>query len=289
MASIIATMSVPSGSDSYPNTAPDLTTGAPTSPIDEIATSEVVPLGIGTRETTPSEVAETQVAELSAIALSAAEFPFQPSTTEMPVAELLGPTPDLESAETTDSTLTVNPTPELTEGVRPRRPVGLIVATCLLSLFLTGALGLTAYLWHAAGAWREDSAAWEAQARTQGEYVAELQAQLAATTWELDGARSQLATATRRITELADEKAQMGDAYAVTEQYLDFQRRVSEAAGVVAQAMARCIDGQSQLIEFERNSERYDPNDLQRFANQVNALCVQARDANTQLQTELNQ
>ncbi|QAY71867.1 hypothetical protein ET471_12040 [Xylanimonas protaetiae] len=156
-------------------------------------------------------------------------------------------------------------------------------------MLLAAALGLAGYLWYAADSWRADSDAWQGQARAQGASVAELQAQLAATTQELGSAREQLASATDRITALANEKAQLGDANAASQQYLDYQKRVSDAAGVVAQALGRCTDGQSQLITYLRTPEQYDAADLQRFADQVDVLCRQATEANAQLQRELAQ
>ena len=168
----------------------------------------------------------------------------------------------------------------------PRRRRAAVV---VLSVLLVVALGLAGYLWHAAGAWRADSDAWQEQARAQGARVADLQSQLAATTQELGSARDQLASATDRITALANEKAQLGDANAASQQYLDYQKRVSDAAGVVAQALGRCTDAQSQLITYLRTPDQYDPASLQQFGDQVAALCKQASDANTQLQQELAQ
>ncbi|ACZ30345.1 hypothetical protein Xcel_1314 [Xylanimonas cellulosilytica DSM 15894] len=172
---------------------------------------------------------------------------------------------------------------------RPVRRRGAVAAVVVLTVLLLAALGLAGYLWYAADSWRADSDAWQSQARAQGESVAELQTQLDATTRELGAARDQLATATQRITQLADEKAQLGDANAASQQYLDYQRRVSEAAGVVAEALGRCTDGQAQLITYLRTPEQYDPDDLERFADEVDVLCRQATDANVQLQQELTQ
>ncbi|GAB2455091.1 hypothetical protein [Xylanimonas ulmi] len=169
---------------------------------------------------------------------------------------------------------------------RTRRGVAAVV---VLSVLLVGALALGGYLWLAADRWRADSGAWQAQAHAQAQRVAELEADLEASSQELTSARDQLATATARITTLADEKAQLGDTNAATQQYLDYQRRVSEAAGVVADALGRCTAGQSQLITYLRAPEQYDADDLDRFAGEVDALCQQATDANTQLQQELAQ
>jgi septal ring factor EnvC (AmiA/AmiB activator) len=161
--------------------------------------------------------------------------------------------------------------------------------TAVLVVALLAVLALGAYLWVAADRWHADSDAWQTQARAQAQHVLELRSQLEAARAELTSARDQLSTATARITALADEKAQLGDANAASQQYLDYQKRVSEAAGVVAEALGRCTSGQSQLIQYLRSPDEYDPAELERFADQVDALCQQATDANASLQQELRQ
>jgi chromosome segregation ATPase len=166
---------------------------------------------------------------------------------------------------------------------------GRIAVVVTLSVLLAASLTLAGYLWYAAAAWRSGADAWEAQARAQGESVADLQARLDATSQELASTRDQLTSATARITQLADEKAQLGDENAASGQYLDYQRRVSEAAGVVARALDRCTQGQAQLITYLRAPDQYDAADVERFRRDVQSLCQQASDANTQLQQELDQ
>lgn len=156
-----------------------------------------------------------------------------------------------------------------------------------LGVLLAAALALAGYLWLAADRWRASAQAWEDQARDQAAEVARLEAGLAAAGGELAAARAQLATATARITDLADEKARLGDENVVAQQYLDYQRRVSDAAGVVADALGRCTAGQAQLIEYLAAPERYDAAQLEEFREQVADLCAGATDANTALQQEL--
>jgi hypothetical protein len=174
-------------------------------------------------------------------------------------------------------------------GTRRRRRAGRgrTVLTVVLAVALVATLALAAYLWRATEAWQEHSAAWEDKARDHAGQVATLEVRLDGAETDLAVAREQLATATARITALADEKAQLGDEQVVAEQYLDYQRRVSEAAGVVATALGQCTAAQSQLIGYLDNREAYDPADLERFAGDVQALCDEANDANVQLQQEL--
>ncbi len=171
---------------------------------------------------------------------------------------------------------------------RPRaRRRGSRAPVVVLTLLLAAAVGVGAYLWLTTVRWQEDSALWEDRAREQAAEVVALRAELDGVNAELVAAREQLATATGRITELADEKAQLGDETVAAQRYLDYQTRVTEAAGVVATALGQCTEAQSQLIGYLENREAYDPADLERFAGDVQALCDQANRANEQLQQEL--
>ncbi|SKC79682.1 hypothetical protein SAMN04324258_3989 [Krasilnikoviella flava] len=159
----------------------------------------------------------------------------------------------------------------------------------VLAVLLAGSLGVGTYLWLTTTRWQEHSAAWESEARGYADRVASLDAELDATDAELVAAREQLATATARISDLANEKAQLGDENVASQQYLDYQRRVSEAAGVVTTALGDCVDAQSQLITYLGDRGSYDADDVERFASDVETLCRQASKANDQLQKELEQ
>ena len=167
--------------------------------------------------------------------------------------------------------------------VRRRRRWPVVV----LSLALVAALGAGGYLFATARAYAERLEWTEAQARAIG-------TELAVTRGELDGARgeiaalqAQLTTAQERITALADEKAQIGDDREAQRQLLDYQARVSEAAGIVASALERCVQGQDQLIVYLEDAASYDPGQLAQFGADVEALCRSASEANEALQSEL--
>lgn len=158
----------------------------------------------------------------------------------------------------------------------------------VLALLLAAALGVGAYLWVTTTRWQAHSATWEREARGYADRVAALDAKLSATDAELVAAREQLAAATERITDLANEKAQLGDENVASQQYVDYQQRVSEAAGVVTTALGECVDAQSQLISSLEDPDTYDAKDLDRFASDVDTLCKQASKAGDQLQRELD-
>ncbi len=174
-------------------------------------------------------------------------------------------------------------------GAAPRRPArgrrGVIILLCVL---LGATLGVAGYLAVATAQWQDHSAQWEATSRRLGNDVAQLRADLKATAAELAGARSQLTTAQNRITDLANEKAQLGDQNVTAQRYLDYQSRVSTAAGQVAEALSQCTTAQQQLIGYLGQREKYDPAQLETFAKQVDSLCRAATDANARLQQELD-
>jgi hypothetical protein len=158
----------------------------------------------------------------------------------------------------------------------------------VLGLLLVLALALAGYLWTTTRAYQERAAAIEDEARSIGTQLTTTRAELAGATAELEAVRGQLENAQARITTLADEKAQVGDDREAQRQLVDYQQRVSEAAGVVASALTRCIEGQDQLITYLGNAAAYDPAELARFGTQVESLCRSATEANQSLQEELS-
>ncbi|MBO0900593.1 hypothetical protein J1G42_10535 [Cellulomonas sp. zg-ZUI222] len=165
-------------------------------------------------------------------------------------------------------------------------------ATTVLALLLVAVLataGVVGWrLWETTVAWEESAADWEALARTHGDELAQVRAELEATAGELDATRAQLAAAQTRITELADEKAQLGDTTAAQQQLADYQARVSQAAGRVATSLATCVDGQERLIGYLQDAAAYDAADVARFRADVERVCGAAADANASLQSELS-
>lgn len=163
-------------------------------------------------------------------------------------------------------------------------------AVPVLGVLLAAALALGGYLWLTTVRWQADSATWEAQARQYADRVAEQRAEISAVEAELVAAREQLATATDRITDLANEKAQLGDRNVVSQQEIDQQTRVSEAAAVVADALDQCIGAQSRLIDALAREDAATPGGgavTDRFASDVDDLCRQAVDAHDELRREL--
>lgn len=158
----------------------------------------------------------------------------------------------------------------------------------VLGLLLAVLLAASTYLVVLARSLEQRNAEWEEVARGTGQELAQSREELEGALAELEGTREQLGAAQTRITELADEKAQLGDDREVQQRLVDYQQRVSEAARDVASALATCIDGQYRLIEYLQNASQYDPTDLARFRTDVQRVCGAATDANTTLQQELD-
>ena len=180
--------------------------------------------------------------------------------------------------------------------LEPQKGRGALIAIIvLLMLALVGSLSAATYFWRTANAWQTDSAAWELKAAEQATNVAELNGELALRTAQLSALEGELGSASDRITSLAGEKAALGDESELQKQYLaaqqlhlEYQSRISDAATTVADSLARCTDGQKQLIGYLREAELYDPTDLTNFGNQVDALCADAVAASAELRNQLN-
>lgn len=162
------------------------------------------------------------------------------------------------------------------------------VAVTLLAVTTALLIGSTVYLWRTSDAWEGRANDYEAVSHDLGSDLSDTRAELKATAAELEAVQSQLSTAQARIIELANEKAQIGDDREAQRLLVDYQERVSSAAGKVALALDQCVRGQNQLIGYLQNAELYDPKDLDAYATDVQDLCQAATDANSALQAELS-
>lgn len=159
----------------------------------------------------------------------------------------------------------------------------------VLLAFVTVVLaGSVVYLWRTSDAWEQRADGYQAISTDLGAELADTIAELDATTTELEAVSTQLATAQTRIIELANEKAQISDDREAQRLLVDYQERVSDAAGRVALALDQCVRGQNQLIGYLENAEQYEPEDLKAYEADVQDLCQAATDANTALQSELS-
>ena len=178
----------------------------------------------------------------------------------------------------TEAPVVVAPRPVRAPGRRGSR---------VLAVVLVATIAVGAYLWLTTVRWQRNSAEWEEKAHGYAEEVATLRMQLDGANSELEAVRDQLSTATARIKDLANEKAQLGDENVVSQQYLDYQTQVSAAAATVASALGQCVSGQEQLVGYLKEADQYEAADLRRYEQQVGSLCADAEQANAALQQEL--
>ena len=169
-----------------------------------------------------------------------------------------------------------------------RRTLATVVALLLLAT-----TGLAIYLFMSASGWRDQAKSYLGSSLELGGDLAGTRSDLTGARAELEAVRAQLATTQERIVELANEKAQLGDEWQITQQLVDYQERVSHAAGQVALALDQCVQGQQEFIGYLQlaaapNGPVYDPAELARFETDVKALCQAASEANDALQLELS-
>ncbi|GEN79211.1 hypothetical protein N867_10680 [Actinotalea fermentans ATCC 43279 = JCM 9966 = DSM 3133] len=182
--------------------------------------------------------------------------------------------------------------PSTVDRVPTARKVGAVTAVALVAALA----GLSGYLWISATEWRDRAGSYQRTAGDLGDDLATTRNQLAGSQAELEAVRAQLSTAHARIVELADEKNQALDDWELTQQLVDYQQRISEAAGNVALALDQCVQGQQELIGYLEQQAQpgpstppYDPAQLAAFETQVEALCQEASEANIGLQLALAQ
>ena len=173
---------------------------------------------------------------------------------------------------------------------RRRRAAPAVIALLALLLVAAVVVGavLVTRLQDRNAEWQASSTRWRALATAAGAQAASAEAARAQAEADLDTTTQQLATAKKRITELADEKAELADSDASRQQLVAYQSRVSKAAGDVAAALTRCVDGQKQLITYLDDASSYDPDDLARYRSDVSSVCGAATDANAALQRALD-
>jgi hypothetical protein len=160
-------------------------------------------------------------------------------------------------------------------------------AVVALSLLLVLALGAGAYLAVLSHRWEERSGEWEAQSRDLGSEVADLTGDVAGMTSELTIVRDQLATAQTRITELADEKAQVGDDRESQKILADDVQEVAETALDVSAALGDCVTAQSTVMGYLAAPETTTPEVIATAATQADTVCAAAVEDYNSLQQDL--
>jgi len=161
----------------------------------------------------------------------------------------------------------------------------------VLVVLLLGSVGAGAYLWQVAEAWIERDQQWRAHSIALTTTIGETSSELEDTVAELAVVRGQLDQAQTRISELADEKARLGDEHAVVRQLAEYQERVSLAAAAVVTALDSCIATQQQLVRWYAEDVEREPEELEELESlgeAVDEVCTAAQEAKDALQEELD-
>ncbi len=180
-----------------------------------------------------------------------------------------------------------HPTPPRQRG--RKRPWALITISIVSFLLLLGVSAVAVYLYQTTEAWEGRSTALTSRVQDLANEVATVSEELEATAQALDRTETQLDNARDRITELADEKAQLGDEHAVQQRLVEYQEHVSEISANVLSALDECIDGQTRVIEYLEDPERYDEDDVERVQEEVDDYCAEATRASEELVEELSE
>lgn len=164
-----------------------------------------------------------------------------------------------------------------------------IVVTTFLSMLLVAAIAFIVYLWDVSRAWEDQVAQLDATSHDLGERLAAEQSEVVRLQQQLDITTEQLATAQKRITELADLNARTGDDVQYYVQEINRQRELVTMGSTVAAALNRCVEGQQQLVVYIRNAANYDPAELAEYEATLKRLCDSAVAANVTFQQALTQ
>lgn len=115
----------------------------------------------------------------------------------------------------------------------------------VLAVLLVVTLATTGYLLYLARAWSNQSAQLDAISLDLGEQVAQLQTELKATSDNLAVAQEQLTKAQKRITELASEKALVGDDRESQRIIAEDTAQVAQEALTVSSQLGDCVSAQT--------------------------------------------
>lgn len=166
---------------------------------------------------------------------------------------------------------------------RRRSPLVAVV----LAVLLVAALGAGTYLAVLSNQWHDRSQAWESESRALGEKVANLTTDLSGMTSELTLTREQLVTAQARITELADEKAQVGDDRESQKILASDIQAVAQEALDVSASLGDCISAQNTALGYLTVPDSATPEVLQASIDQSNSVCTAAIKDYNSLQEDL--
>ena len=132
-------------------------------------------------------------------------------------------------------------------------------------------------------------AAWVSFARGSEwkERAADRGARVSALEGELRMAEADVQTLEGRVDELAEEVASAQDQRSVAELTADQAQELAALAGAIAEDLAACVEGTTELVGIVRDLEAYDPAAASGYAERVDETCGRALAGNDLLQDAL--
>jgi chromosome segregation ATPase len=106
---------------------------------------------------------------------------------------------------------------------------------------------------------------------------------------ELRAAEGELRTVETRIEQLTEEVAAAQDQRSIAELTAEQAQELADLSGAVAQDLASCVEGTSELVRVVRALEAYDPAAATEYAEEVDEVCGRALAGNDLLQDSLGQ
>lgn len=160
-------------------------------------------------------------------------------------------------------------------------------ATVSLAVVVLFAIGLIAYLWTVSVRWQEHDDDLVASNYELGAQIAKQQAEIA----KLEDSNSllteQLAASKDSVLALSNEKAQWDDDAAFAQLQVTTATKQLNQAITVSNQLARCAEGQDQLVGYLNEPGDFTTQQIADFATSVDALCQEARQAKQDLDESL--
>jgi hypothetical protein len=135
-----------------------------------------------------------------------------------------------------------------------------------------------------AGLAYRDGTRWRDRATANREEADQLSGELETTSASLEESQADATALERRVSRLANEKAQAEDAQVTAETAAQQLAKVAAIGADVAADLDACLDSMNEFTEVLVNIQYYDSDSANEFARAVGRQCGQARAANNDLQ-----
>lgn len=172
---------------------------------------------------------------------------------------------------------------------KPRRRWPWVVALLVVIGLLVASAMMTYEMRERSLAWSDRVDDIVASNHDLGEQIAEVRSEGVRLKGHIDLLDQQLANAKDTVLKLSDEKAQWRDDTEFAQLQVAATEDLLTTATAVANALQRCTDGQVKLMEYLANADDYEDAELAAYEDSVTELCLNAEQANVDLQKALTE